>query len=87
MFVANTKEFNAVGPIAACDAIRNDLAKRQRPTPPMPTDPAAQDKAEALSAQSDAEFLKCFAEQAPQQAGFAAAVKAAQTLLDRLPTH
>jgi hypothetical protein len=84
VFVANTKEFNAVGPIAACDAIRNDLEKTAADAANA-NDPAAQDKADALSAQSDAEFLKCFAEQAPRQAGFAAAVKAAQTLLDRLP--
>jgi hypothetical protein len=84
VFVANTKEFNAVGPIAACDAIRNDLEKTAADAANA-NDPAAQDKADALSAQSDAEFLKCFAERAPQQAGFAAAVKAAQTLLDRLP--
>ena len=86
VFVANTKEFNAVGPIAACEAIRNDLEKTAADAANA-NDPAAQDKADALSAQSDAEFLKCFAERAPQQAGFAAAVTAAQTLLDRLPTH
>jgi hypothetical protein len=84
VFVANTKEFNAVGPIAACDAIRNDLEKTAADAANA-NDPAAQDKADALSAQSDAEFLKCFAERAPQQAGFAAAMTAAQTLLDRLP--
>ena len=86
VFVANTKEFEAVGPIAACEAIRNDLEKTAADAANA-NDPAAQDKADALSARSDAEFLKCFAEQAPQQAGFAAAVTAAQTLLDRLPTH
>jgi hypothetical protein len=86
VFVANTKEFNAVGPIAACDAIRNDLEKRAADAANA-NDPAAQDKADALSAQSDAEFLKCFAERAPQQAGFAAAMTAAQTLLGRLPKH
>ena len=86
VFVANTKEFDAVGPIAACEAIRNDLEKTAADAVNA-NDPAAQDKADALSARSDAEFLKCFAEKAPQQAGFAAAVTAAQTLLDRLPTH
>ena len=86
VFVANTKEFDAVGPIAACEAIRNDLEKTAADAANA-NDPAAQDNADALSAQSDAEFLKCFAERAPQQAGFAAAVTAAQTLLDRLPTH
>ena len=28
MFVADTKEFDAVGPIASCDRIRNDLVKK-----------------------------------------------------------
>ncbi len=86
VFVANTKQFNAVGPIAACEAIRNDLEKTAADAANA-NDPAAQANADALSAQSDAEFLKCFAERAPQQAGFAAAVTAAQTLLDRLPMH
>ena len=85
VFVANTKEFKAVGPIPACDTIRNDLAKKAADAAKS-NDPAAQDKAEALSARSDAEFLKCFAEKAPQQAGFPAAVTAAQALIDRLPT-
>jgi hypothetical protein len=86
VFVANTKEFKALGPIAACETIRNDLAKKAADTANA-NDPAAQDKANALSAQSDAEFLKCFAGQAPQQAGFGAAVRAAQALIGRLPSH
>ncbi len=84
VFVANTKELKAVGPIAACDTIRNDLAKRAADAANS-NDPAAQDKADALSARSDAEFLKCFAEKAPQQPGFREAAKAAQMLIDRLP--
>jgi hypothetical protein len=48
-------------------------------------DPAAQDKADALSARSEAEYSKCFAEKAPQQVAFRGAVKAAQALIDRLP--
>ena len=60
VFVANTKEFEAVGPIAACEAIRNDLEKTAADAANA-NDPAAQDNADALSAQSDAEFLKCFA--------------------------
>jgi hypothetical protein len=84
VFVANTREFKAIGPIAPCETIRNDLAK-QAAAAANSNDPAAQDKADALSARSDAEFLKCFAEKAPQQAAFRGAVKAAQELIDRLP--
>jgi hypothetical protein len=86
VFVANTKEFKAIGPIAACDTIRADLAKKAADAANS-NDPAAQDNADALSARSDAEFLKCFAAQAPQQAGFADAVNAAQAVVDRLPTN
>lgn len=83
VFVANTKEFRAVGPIPACDTMHNDLAKKAADAANS-NDPAAQDKADALSTRSDAEFLRCFAEKAPQQSGFRGAVKAAQELIDRL---
>jgi hypothetical protein len=87
VFVANTKEFAAVGPIAACDRIRNDLIKKSEDAAQEPglDDEARLKKSEALSAKSEAEFLRCFAAQASHQNGFAAAVTAAQTLLDRLP--
>jgi hypothetical protein len=90
VFVATTKDFRAVGPIPACDAIHRDLAGKAAAEAndagaDDKTAQAAQDKAEALSAEADAEFLRCFATKASQQAGFAAATKAAQTLLDRLP--
>jgi len=84
VFVANTKEFKAVGPIPACETVRTDLAKKAADAANANA-PAAQDNADALSARSDAEFLKCFAEKAPQQADFAGALKAAQALIDRLP--
>src|SRR5271169_2730684 len=75
-----------IGPIPACETIRNDLAKRATDAANS-GDQAAQDKANALSTQSDADFSSCFAEKAPQQAGFAAAVTAAQSLIGRLPSH
>lgn len=84
VFVANTKAFKAIGPIAPCETVRNDLTKKAADAANS-NDPAAQDKVDALSAQSDAEFLKCFAEKAPQQAGFRGAVTAAQALIDKLP--
>jgi hypothetical protein len=84
VFIANTKDLKAIGPIPACEAIRSGFA-REAAAAAKSNDAAAQDKADALSAQSDAEFLKCFAAKAPQQAGFGGAEKAAQTLLDRFP--
>jgi hypothetical protein len=41
-------------------------------------DKARREKSDALSAKSAAEFLRCFAEQASRQNGFAAAMTAAQ---------
>lgn len=84
VFISNTKEFEAVGPIPVCEAIRNEFAKKAADAAKS-NDRARQDKADALSARSDAEFLKCFVEKAPQQAGFRGAEKAAQALIDRLP--
>jgi len=87
VFVANSKEFEAVGPIAACDTIRNDLVKQANDATDEAglDDKARQDKADALSAKSETEFLRCFAAKAPRQNSFAAAADAAQALLDRLP--
>jgi hypothetical protein len=84
VYVANTREFKAVGPIPACDTIHRDLAKKAADAANS-SNPAARDQADALSARSDAEFLKCFAAKAPQQASFRGAEKAAQALIDRLP--
>jgi hypothetical protein len=85
-FVAYTNEFTAVGPIPACDRLRGALAG-QAADAAKANGPSAQDKADALSARSEAEFLSCFAQKATRQPAFAAAVKAAQSLLGRLPLH
>ena len=69
VFIAFTKELDAIGPIASCDQIKSDLVK----------------KSEALRDKADTEFLRCFAEKASQQNGFAGAVTAAQALIARLP--
>jgi hypothetical protein len=69
VFVAYTKEFNAVGPAPAC-AVAPSAGKTMEE-----------------ERNSDMEFLRCFAEQAPRQNGFAAAVQAAQALADRLPAR
>jgi hypothetical protein len=84
-FVAYTKEFSAVGPIPACEKIRTDYADQAAKAARNPA--LSQDQVDALSAKSDSEFLRCFAQNAARQAGFAAAAKAAQTLIDRLPMH
>ncbi len=80
VFIANTTEFGAVGPIPACETIRNGLAKQAAAA-------ADQKQSDVLSAKSEAEFLRCFAEKARQQSGFAAATKAAQARIDRLPSR
>ena len=60
VFVANTKEFKAVGPIAACDTIRGDLVEQTRGAAAAPglDDKARQQKADALSAKAETEFLR-----------------------------
>lgn len=89
VFIANTKEFAAVGPIAACDRIRSDLIKKSEDAAQEPglDDEARLKKSDALSAKSESEFLRCFGAKASQQDSFAAAATAAQTLLDRLPAR
>ncbi len=87
VFIANTKEFSAVGPIAACDAIRSDFVTKSIAAAEEEglDDKARREKSDDLSGKSDSEFLRCFADNASQQDGFAAATQAAQALLDNLP--
>ena len=92
VFIANTKEFSAVGPITACDAIRSDLMKKSIAAGEEEglDDKTRAKKSEELSGKSDSEFLRCFAENASQQrwlrrrdagrAGAARALAAALTL-------
>ena len=89
VLIANTNEFSAVGPIAACDAIRSDLVKRSIAAAEDEglDDKARREKSDDLSGKSDSEFLRCFADNASQQDGFAAATQAAQGLVDRLPVR
>jgi len=89
VFIAYTSEFAAVGPIAACDAIRAGYEKQASEASEDRTldDNTRTEKSGALMTRSETEFLRCFAEQAPKQKGFAAAVQAAQALLDRLPAR
>ena len=50
-------------------------------------DDARRKQSDALSAQSESEFLRCFDAHAQEQKGFAAAARAAQALLMRLPAR
>jgi hypothetical protein len=89
VFLAYTKEFGAVGPIAVCDAVRNDLVKKSLAAAEEEglDDKARSAKSDDLSGKSDSEFLRCFADKASQQNSFAAAARAAQALMDRLPAR
>jgi len=89
VFIAYTGEFEPVGPIAECDAIRSKLAKQaeEATTAPGLGDEARRKQSDALSAQSESEFLRCFDAHAQEQKGFAAAARAAQALLMRLPAR
>lgn len=86
VFIASTREFGAVGPIAACDAIKQELARRAAAAT-APADGKAGETSDELSGKSDAEFLRCFAERAKNQKGFAAALRAAEALMARLPAR
>ena len=87
IYLAYTREFGAVGPAAACEAIRKDYIKRSEAAANEEglDDAARAKKSEELSGKSDSEFLRCFAEKAAQQKGYAGAARAAQALLNRLP--
>jgi len=87
VFIAYTREFAPVGPIAACDAIRADYDKKADEVAQQPDldGKTPGDRAGELMAKADSEFLRCFAQQASQQSSFSAAAQAAQALLDRLP--
>ena len=89
VFVAHSTEFPPVGPIAACDAIRDALVKQSlqaAENPALSKDERGK-TSDALRGQSEAEFLRCFAGAASRQPGFAAAARAAQALADRLPAR
>ena len=86
VFIAQTKEVSAVGPIASCDAIRGILVKKSVEAGEEPglDDKERREKSEALRAKSEVEFLRCFVKLAPRRNDFVAAAKAAQALIDRL---
>ena len=86
LFIGQTKEVSAVGPIASCDAIRGILVKKSVEAGEEPglDDKERREKSEALRAKSEAEFLRCFVKLAPRRNDFVAAAKAAQALIDRL---
>jgi len=87
VFVASTSEVAPVGPIAACDAMRAEYDKQAEEAAQQPDSEgkSASDRAGELMTKADNEFLRCFAERAPQQESYRGALQAAQALLDRLP--
>jgi len=87
VFIAHTRASAAVGPIPSCDAVRNDLVNQSIAAAAERDldDEHRRQKADALSARSEAEFLRCFAEKARQEPGFAIATAAAQSLIEQMP--
>ncbi len=77
VYAVTAKTEAAVGPIAACEKIREKFTARVQA--------ATSDKATELEAQGDRAFLQCFATHARTETGFAAALKQAQALVDLLP--
>jgi hypothetical protein len=78
VYAVTAKLDSAVGPIAACDKIRAQFKARADAE-------KSSDKATKLEAQGERAFLQCFATQARNEPGYAAAVKQAQALIDPLP--
>lgn len=92
VYVANTSAFSAVGPIAACDAMRADYDRQagavwEAYRNSGLSEQALREKSDALSRQADVEFMRCFRRGAAGDKGFIAAARAAQALLDRLPVR
>lgn len=87
VFIAHATEAAAIGPIAACDTIRAGYEKKASEVSEDSKldEKTRTEKSGELMTKSEAEFLRCFAQRASQQQGFAAAVQAAQALMDRLP--
>lgn len=69
VYLAYSKASAAIGPIGPCERIRH----------------AAQTKSDEEQVKGERDFLRCFAERAPREQAFGAAVKDAQGLIERLP--
>lgn len=69
VYLAYSKASAAIGPIASCERIRR----------------AAQTKSDEEQVKGERDFLRCFAERAPREEAFGAALKDAQDMLGRLP--
>jgi hypothetical protein len=80
VYLVAAKTETAIGPIAACDAIRQRAKAR-----------ADAVRSGSLAAQLEAQgmraFMQCYATSARDAEGFAAAVKQAQALIDMLPRN
>jgi hypothetical protein len=77
-YMVTAKLEAAVGPVEACDTIRQRFKTRADAV-------RSGSRATKLEAQGERAFLQCFATQAQNAPGFAAAVKQAQGLIDPLP--
>jgi hypothetical protein len=71
VFIGQTRGFDPIGPIAACEPARKAAISPQRP------DDRSQKKLEA-------KFVSCFAARAKQQPAYSGAVSAAQQLMDAI---
>ena len=78
VYVVTAKTEVAVGPIAACDTIRQRYKARADAV-------RSGSLATQLEAQGMRAFMQCYATRARDAGGFAAAVKQAQALIDLLP--
>lgn len=87
VYVSYTREFEPVGPIASCDAVREALVRKSvaAATERGLDEGARREKSDALQTKSETEFMRCFARKASAQNGFAAALRAAEALIARLP--
>jgi hypothetical protein len=85
VFIAYSKDFTPVGPIAACDAVRRDYDKKASDVLQNSTlsEDEQRKQSDEMSGKSETEFLRCFEDRAKHQPGFAAATKGAQDLLER----
>ena len=84
VFIGRTQRFAPVGLIASCDAIRAEWVKKsvEAAEKQRPKNAAGDEEPDRLRAKSETEFLHCFSAEAARQQDYAAAVKAAQRLID-----
>ncbi len=90
VFIVNEKLATPFRPIAACDAIVKDYAKKadaayEADRAAGDRDPKSPDPSEKLRADGDAAFRQCFGEKMKAEASFKAAVNQARAIVEALP--